>query len=74
MSTVISIRIRSEVKELLEEAGININYEVKKFLEDLAWKVRVKKNLLMIDEFLKNMPPTHRGFAVKSVREDRERR
>lgn len=73
MSTVISVRIKREVSRILEEAGVNISDEVKKFLENLAWKIKVKRNLKLIDEILKDMPPAPKGFSARSVREDRER-
>jgi len=40
MSTVISIRIRKEIKEELEKQGIDIDQEVRKFLEELYIKVK----------------------------------
>ncbi len=73
MSVVVSVRISNEVKRILEEAGISIRVEVKRFLENLAWKIKMRKNLRVMDEILKNMPPASKGFSAKSVREDRER-
>ena len=74
MSSVVSVRIRKEVKQALEEAGVDVNEEVKRFLEELAWKVTVKKNLEAMDAILRKMPPAPRGFSAKSVREDRDGR
>ena len=72
MSVVISIRIPREVKEILEEGEININEEVKRFLEELAWRVKIRKFVSKWDELLKDLKPSEKGFSVRSVREDRE--
>jgi len=74
MSSVVSVRIRKEVKQALEEAGVDVNEEVKRFLEELAWKVTVKKNLEAMDAILRKMPPAPRSFSARSVREDRDGR
>lgn len=72
MSTVVSIRIPKEVKEILEEGGISINDEVKKFLEELAWRIKIRKFVSRWDELLKSVKPSEKGFSVRSVRENRE--
>jgi len=72
MSTVISVRIRKELKEELERAGINVVEEVKKRLEELAWKLIIKRQVNKWDKILSNVKPSMKGFSVKSVREDRE--
>lgn len=72
MSTVISVRVRKELKEELEKAGVDIAEEVKKMLENLAWKVRVKRQIEKWDKILSNVKPSMKGFSVKTVREDRE--
>jgi len=41
--SVISIRVDDKVKKILKESGVDINREVKRFLEDLAWKIEVKR-------------------------------
>jgi len=72
MSTVISVRIRKEVKEILEDSGVNISEEVRRFLEELAWKVKIRKFIEHWNELLKDVKPSEKGFSVKSVRGDRE--
>lgn len=73
MSTVISIRIRKEIKEELEKQGIDIFYqEVRKFLEELYIKVKAKEYVNKWVEDLKDVKPSEEGFSVESVREDRE--
>ena len=72
MSVVISVRIPEEVKKILEENGVDIAEEVRKHLEELAWKIKIRKFIELCDELLKNVKPSEPGFAVRSVREDRE--
>lgn len=72
MSRVISVRIRREVKEELEKAGVNIPEEVRKYLEELAWRIRIREKLKEWDEILSRVKPSEKDFSVRSVREDRE--
>jgi hypothetical protein len=72
MSTVISVRVRKEIKEELEKVGIDIAKEVREQLEELAWKVRTKKQLEKWKKILTRVRPSEKGFSVRSVREDRE--
>jgi hypothetical protein len=72
MSTVVSVRIKKEIKELLEKENVNINEEVKKFLEELASKIKIRKYIAEWDKILENVKPSEKGFAGRSIREDRE--
>jgi hypothetical protein len=72
MSVVISVRVKKEIKELLESEGINIAEEVRRFLEELAYKVRIRKYVEKWDRMLEGVKPSPKGFSVSSVREDRE--
>jgi predicted transcriptional regulator len=72
MSTVVSVRIKKEIKELLEKENVNINEEVKKFLEELASKIKMRKYIAEWDRILENVKPSEKGFAERSIREDRE--
>jgi antitoxin component of RelBE/YafQ-DinJ toxin-antitoxin module len=72
MSTVISVRIRKEIKETLEEAGVDISEEVRRFLEELAWRIKTRRFIELWNELLKDVKPSEKGFSVESVREDRE--
>ena len=74
MSTVISVRVSKEIKEELEKAGVDVAKEVRKMLEELAWKVRIRKQVESWDGILSNIKPSAKGFSAKSVREDRESR
>jgi len=73
MSTVISVRIKKEIKEELEKHGIDISQEVKKFLEELYIKIKAKEYVNKWIEELKDVKPSEEGFSIKSIREDRER-
>jgi hypothetical protein len=64
---VISIRVKRGTMEQLKKAGIN----PKDYIEDMAWKANAKKVLLELKEIVKTSKPSKAGFAVKSIREDR---
>jgi len=72
MSAVVSVRISEEVKKILKESGLNISEEVRRYLEELAWKVKIRRFIAKWDEVLKDVVPSERGFSERSVREDRE--
>jgi hypothetical protein len=71
-SVVISVRVRKEVKTKLEEEGVDVQHEVKMFLEHRASQAQLKKALDRIEKLLKERSrPSKKGFAVRSIREDR---
>ncbi len=72
MSIVISVRIRREVKELLDKEGIDISEAVRNYLEELAYRIKLKHYISKWDMLLRNIKPSEKGFGSKSVREDRE--
>ena len=72
MSTVVSVRISKKVKEILESEGIDISKEVREYLEELAYKIQLKKYVEKWDKILSKIKPSEEGFSEKSVREDRE--
>ena len=57
MSVVISVRVKKEIKELLESEGINIAEEVRRFLEELAYKVKIKRYVEKWDKMLEGVTP-----------------
>ncbi|MEM2703286.1 MAG: VapB-type antitoxin [Candidatus Bathyarchaeia archaeon] len=71
-STVVSVRIREEIKKLLEESGLDVGEEIRKYLEELAWRVKIKRMIEKWDTLLRDVKPSEVGFSEKSVREDRE--
>ena len=72
MSTVISVRVKKEIKEELERYGIDIDKEVREFLEELYLKVKAKEYVDSWTKLLENVKPSEKGFSETSVREDRE--
>ena len=72
MSVVISVRIREEIKRFLEKSGVDVSEEVRKFLEELYYKVKIRRFIEKWDQLLASVKPSEEGFSVKSVREDRE--
>ncbi|MGC9068795.1 MAG: VapB-type antitoxin [Thermoprotei archaeon] len=69
---MVSVRVKEEVKRVLEESGIDVAEEVRKHLENLALKIKMRKFVSKWDEMLKDIKPSEKGFSVRSVREDRE--
>ncbi|RJS86312.1 VapB-type antitoxin [Candidatus Bathyarchaeota archaeon] len=74
MSEVVSVRVKREIKELLEREGIDVGAAIRNYLEEMAWRIKVKRGLEKLDEMLREMPPASRGFSARSVREDRDSR
>ena len=71
-TTVISVRVKKKIKDLLEKEGIDIADEIRRYLEELAEKIIIRKYVEKWDNLLRNVKPSEKGFAEKSVREDRE--
>jgi hypothetical protein len=69
---MISDRIRGEIEEALEEGGVDTGEEVRRVLEELAWRVKARRFIELWNELLKDVKPSEKGFSVKGVREDRE--
>jgi hypothetical protein len=59
-------------KRFLEESGVDVSEEVRRFLEELYYKVKVRRFIERWDQMLASVKPSKEGFSVKSVREDRE--
>jgi hypothetical protein len=73
MSEVISVRVSREIKNELEAAGINTSEEVKRHLEELAWKMRSRRAVEEMNEVIrKRVKPSKKGFAAAQVRDDRD--
>ncbi|MEM3055322.1 MAG: VapB-type antitoxin [Candidatus Bathyarchaeia archaeon] len=71
-TSTVAVCIKKEIKETLERAGVNILEAVKNHLEELYWKIRLKEETEALRKILEKVKPSERGFAEKSVREDRE--
>ena len=73
MSEVVSVRVRKDVKRVLEEAGVNIGEVIRKHLEELAWEITARKRLEELEKIVEErVRPSPPGWSVKSVREDRD--
>lgn len=70
--SVISVRVEKEVKEVLKSAGVDISEKVKKFLEGLAWQVKLSESIGELNQVLKDMKPAELGYSHRSVRKDRD--
>ena len=71
-TVVVSVRVRREVKEELERAGIDVGEAVRRYLEALAARERRKRVIAKWRRILGDVVPSSAGFASRSVREDRE--
>lgn len=72
MSEVVSVRIKKGIKKYLEDKGVDVSEAVRRYLEELAWKIRIGESLSQLDEILQKMPPAPPSFAIRTVREDRD--
>jgi hypothetical protein len=68
----VSIRVKKDVKEVLERAGVDIPKAIREHLEELAWKLQLEEEVKGLRRSLEKVKPSKPGSAVKSVREDRE--
>ncbi len=73
MSEVVSVRVRKEVKETLEKAGIDVAGKTREYLEELAWETRTSATLAELHELIqRGVKPSARGSSAKLVRRDRD--
>jgi hypothetical protein len=71
-SEVLSIRIRKGTSTRLKRLGINGSSKARAYLENLAWKAEAKRMTDEMAEIIKKYSkPSKPGFAVESIREDR---
>jgi len=71
-TVVVTIRIKNEVKETLEKAGVNIQGVIREELEGLAWKIQLGEETEKMRKLVERVKPSEKGFAARSVRDDRE--
>lgn len=74
MTSVISIRLPSEIKQEMEKlkTEINWNEEIKAFLKK---RIETRKKKAVMDEVIRmieTLPETPKGTAAQMVREDRD--
>lgn len=71
-STVVSVRIKKDIKAKLDMEGINIEQSIKEFLIQKAAMVQLRREISKLRRLVKNnVKPSKKGFGAKSVREDR---
>lgn len=71
MSTVLSIRIRKDLKELMRKIDIDWRREIENFIENKIREYEKEKALNNINKMLKDVPVSERA-AWEDIREDRE--
>ena len=74
MSVVIGVRVPKELKKKLDELGINYSEEIRKFLEELVFKERMRRVLEDVKRIRKKIGKVEGNLAVEFVREDRDGR
>ncbi len=73
MSVVVHVRVPRHVKEKLEEYGVNISEEVRRFLEAKLKQIELERLLDEIEEELSKAPQVAND-STPLIREDREKR
>jgi len=76
MSRVVSVRVPREVVERLEELGVDVASEVRRFLEALAFKDRRREAVENLRKLCSEavLTPAKPGDSVSYVRGGRESR
>ncbi|AGJ62095.1 VapB-like protein [Sulfolobus islandicus LAL14/1] len=74
VSTVISIRIDEKLKKELEELGIDYAELVRKYLEEVVRKEKLKRELKEADRIREELLKTHGYYSSSAelIREDRD--
>lgn len=71
-SMVISVRVKKELKNTLENEGIDVEKAIKDYLTQRAAQIELKKTVGRLKALIgKNVKPSKKGFAISSIREDR---
>ncbi|MHB8396245.1 MAG: VapB-type antitoxin [Thermoplasmataceae archaeon] len=70
---VISVRLKKGTKEKLKNLGIDPSKEVRRILEELAWRKDVRNTMDRLELIVeKQSKPSEAEFAIRSIREDRD--
>lgn len=71
-SMVISVRVKKELRHKLEREGIDVEKAVKDYLNQRAAQIELRRSIGKLRGIIaKDVKPSKKGFAVHSVREDR---
>lgn len=74
MSTVIAVRVPKELKEKLDELGIEYSKEIRRFLEELVRRETVRRTIRRALEIRKKIGHVEGNLAAEFIREDRDGR
>ncbi|MGI0134641.1 MAG: VapB-type antitoxin [Candidatus Micrarchaeaceae archaeon] len=70
---VISVRVKKGTKEHFQKAKIDINEAVRLYLEELERKQEARQTIERLKKIIEErVKPSKPGFAVKTIRWDRE--
>lgn len=70
---MISVRIRKEIKNELDDEGVDVESAVKQYLTERAARVRFRKAMAKLHKLIeKNVKPSPAGTAARLIREDRD--
>ncbi|ADY00260.1 transcriptional regulator, CopG family [Vulcanisaeta moutnovskia 768-28] len=75
MSSVVSFKVRKEVKEKMERYRDRVNWaeELGRFVEERIRELEAEENIKRVVEELEKIPiSAPKGFSANSVREDRD--
>ncbi|WP_054853711.1 hypothetical protein [Vulcanisaeta distributa] len=76
MSSVVSFKVRREIKEKMERFKDRVNWaeELRRFVEERIRELEAEENIKRVVEELEKIPISvpRGGFSVGSVREDRD--
>lgn len=72
-SEVISVRVKKGTKATFLKMRIDVNEAVKLYLENLARERNAAETIKRLKKIIESrVKPSKPGFAVKSIREDRD--
>lgn len=74
MSVVIGVRVPERIKRELEEFGIDVATEVKRFLERRLREEKIKASLRALEEVHRDIGRISGDHAAKIIRETRDGR
>ena len=72
MSSVLSIRIRKDLKEKMKEYQIDWRREIEQFIENKLKELEAEKRKEKIVQMLSGMKEKERGFASSVIRLERD--
>ncbi len=73
MSTVLSVRVRKELKREAEQLGINVREVVEKALEEAIREARRKQLLEALEEMREQLQGLSKEEWIRIIREERSR-